>query len=51
MNKELRLTPEKVREKIARLIDVAGLYDSGVTPKGLADQILSLIQPLIEQAK
>ncbi len=41
--------PEELREKIAQLIDVAGLYDSGVTPKGLADQILSLIQPFIEQ--
>ncbi len=54
------LTPEKVREEILTLLwslpittypsTTAGPYN-GIDRGGLADKILSLIQPLIEQAK
>ncbi len=30
------------REEIARKIDAAGLYDAGISPKELADQIIAL---------
>lgn len=42
---------EQVREQLTKTIDAAGLYDSGISPRELTDQILAIIQPLIEQAR
>ncbi len=35
---------EELIEEMAHIIDVAGLYDSGISPRELADQVFALIK-------
>ncbi len=41
---------KELREEIAKLIDAAGLYDASISPKGLADQILSKLDQYVKLA-